>query len=103
MAGASPSPVIDTVERLMARSAMRSPRTVSISEPGRNGLTHEELEEFTGEIAARLCGFGVSRTHRLAMAVDVGAEALTCSLAVMRCAAGLPLNPGYRQTEFGER
>ncbi len=82
---------------------MRTPGTVSISEPGRKGLTHEELHEFTGGIAARLRELGVSRKHRLAMVVDTGAEAVTCALSVMRCATALPLNPAYREAELEVR
>jgi len=91
--------VIETIDKLIRRQATRG-ESVALTSPGRKPLNFRQLDELTSKVAAQLRGLGASRSHRLAMAIPVGPEAITCQLSVMRQAVSIPLNPASREAEF---
>lgn len=89
----------ETIDGLIKRQSDRG-EALALTAPARAPIDYEQLDRLTSEAAAQLRSLGVTRSHRLAVAVPVGPEAITCLLSVMRHAVGVPLNPECREEEF---
>jgi len=90
---------METIDSLIRYQAGCQDRP-ALTAPGRGPTSFERLDRLTSEAAAQLRGLGATRTHRLAIALQPGPEAVACLLAVMRQAIAMPLNPGGREAEF---
>lgn len=90
-----------TIQTFVRRGAGAAPNSVALAAPGRRGLTYAGLAALTGEAAAELRRFGVTPGERVALVAPNGPEMASAFLAITAVASCAPLNPVYRQDEFG--
>ena len=86
-----------TVAELLQAGAYEAP---AIGAPGRPDLSHGGLRAFSGEVGARLNGFGLGRGDRVAIVAPNGPEMAAAFITVAQAATTAPLNPAYRAEEF---
>ncbi|MFM7427206.1 MAG: acyl--CoA ligase [Elainella sp.] len=69
--------------------------------PDRPTLTYGQLRQHTVDLAARLNQLGLGQGDRIAIAMPNGPEMVISFLATTLCGIAAPLNPKYKQEEFG--
>jgi acyl-CoA synthetase (AMP-forming)/AMP-acid ligase II len=88
----------ETIASLIAHG---SPDATSIAAPGRAPLSYRALRKVAARTGAALNAAGVGRGDRVAIVLANGPEAAASFLAVGCHAVTAPLNPAYREAEFG--
>lgn len=69
--------------------------------PGQPTLTYGQLRQHVVDLAAQLNQMGLGKGDRISIAIPNGPEMVIAFLAVTLCATAAPLNPKYKQEEFG--
>ena len=87
-----------TIRELLERGEQEAP---AISAPGRRSLTYGELRHHVGSTVAVLNSLGVGRNDRMALVLPNGPEMACAFVAFAAGATTAPLNPAYREEEFG--
>jgi amino acid adenylation domain-containing protein len=90
-----------SIQDMIADRARRSPEAMAIASPGRPSLSYGRLHSHIGHVAQRLNDLGLGRNDRVAVVLPGGPEMAVAFLAVASAATCAPLNPAYRETEFG--
>src|SRR5262245_40718211 len=85
------------IEQAAATHGVRSALLAADREP----LSYSSLPAVVGGMTAQLRERGIGPADRVALVVDNGPEAATAFLALACGAACAPLNPAYREQEFG--
>ncbi len=90
-----------SIGRLLVRQAAEWPDAEAIAAPGRQALRYAQLCESVGETVGVLRALGVEPGDCVALALPDGPETAVAFLAASCAAACAPLNPAYREGEFG--
>lgn len=88
----------DTILGLLQGAAAEAP---ALAAPGRPALSHDGLRDLIHATVGRLRRLGIGPRDRVAIVLPNGPEMAASFLAVAAAAATAPLNPAYREEEFG--
>ncbi|QDL07428.1 AMP-dependent synthetase [Brasilonema octagenarum UFV-E1] len=69
--------------------------------PEGSTLTYKQLRENVVELVSQLNSFGLQRGERIAIAMSNGVPMVLSFIAAALCGTAAPLNPKYKQEEFG--
>lgn len=72
----------------------------AIGAPSRDWLKYGALKALSAEVEARLRGFGIGPTDRVAIVLPNGPEMAAAFVTIAQAAVTAPLNPAYREDEF---
>jgi amino acid adenylation domain-containing protein len=89
-----------SVHHLLERQAKQHPDVIAIAAPDRPPLTYGRLYQQVVEVVTTLNARGVGRNDRVGLVLPNGPEMAVAFLAVAAGATCVPLNPGYRASEF---
>ena len=93
-ASASPAPLIDFVERQPAGA-------IALIAPDRGiRVAYGSLSTQVRAVAEQLAAAGISRGHRVAIALPNGVPMVVTFLAASLAGTAAPLNPSYKEDEF---
>ncbi|WP_299685445.1 acyl--CoA ligase [uncultured Tateyamaria sp.] len=73
----------------------------AIGAPDRPWLTYGGLRALSAEVETTLHGLGIGRGDRVAIVLPNGPEMATAFLTVAQVATTAPLNPAYKEDEYG--
>ncbi len=85
---------------MLALGAGGNQTAVVIPETG-SSINYQALREQITSMADSLAGIGIGKGDRVAMVLPNGLSAIVSFIAASIAGAAAPLNPGYRQEEFG--
>jgi acyl-CoA synthetase (AMP-forming)/AMP-acid ligase II len=69
--------------------------------PEQTRLTYQQLRANIIELVSQLSSYGLERSDRIAIAMPNGVPMVLTFLAAALCSTAAPLNPKYKQEEFG--
>lgn len=87
----------DTIKDLLKAHPAGDP---AIGAPDRQWLTHGALRDLADATLARLAGFGIGPTDRVAIVLPNGPEMASAFITMAQGAVTAPLNPAYREEEY---
>ena len=90
-----------TIRSLLGFHAARTPGAVALLAPERPPMSYAQLLAQVQQTRTTLQTAGVSRSDRVAVVLSNGPEMAAVFLAIADAAICAPLNPAYRESEFG--
>ncbi|RYH12101.1 acyl--CoA ligase [Tropicimonas sp. IMCC6043] len=88
----------ETISGMIAAAKDDAP---AIGAPGRDWMDYAGLKRLGTEVAATLHAAGIGRGDRVAIVLPNGPEMAAAFLTIAQWATTAPLNPAYREEEFG--
>ncbi|WP_089724116.1 AMP-binding protein [Candidatus Thiosymbion oneisti] len=89
------------IHHLLDIWARQSPDAIAIEAPNRIPLTYRRLRSQIDDVVKTLNAMDLGRNDRIAIVLPNGPEMAVAFLAVAAGATSVPLNPAYRDSEFG--